>query len=633
MTVNEYNYLYRVDSPADLRRLSVDELRLYCDELRRFIIEQLASNPGHLGSSLGVVELTAALHYCFDTPDDKLVWDVGHQAYAHKIITGRRDVFHTNRKLDGISGFPRMSESPYDAFGGGHASVSISAALGMALAAALQGEKREVVAVIGDGALTGGLAFEGLNNAGASNADLLVVLNDNRISIDPNVGALKEYLLSITTSKRYNLFKHHTWTSLEKLPGLRRFIQKTGNALKHGLLQQSNLFEGLHFRYFGPVDGHDLGQLTRVLNDLKHIEGPRLLHVLTVKGKGYKPAEKEQSVWHAPGIFNPETGERIVYDSHNKPPRYQDVFGETILELARKNDKIVGITPAMPTGSSLNIMMEAMPERCFDVGIAEGHAVTFSAGLAASGLIPFCNIYSSFMQRGYDNVIHDVALQKLNVVMCLDRAGLVGEDGATHHGMFDLAYMRPIPNLTVASPLNEVELRNLMYTASTGKGAFVIRYPRGTGRMADWRQPLRELPVGKGQVLREGGDLAVLTIGPVGNQAADAIDLAAQEGISALHADLRFAKPLDEELLHGVGKRFKKVLTVENGVIKGGVGSAVLEFMNANGYDCRVEMLGIPDRFIEQGKIDELQRLCGFDTEGILAAIRALHAEKGKKTE
>lgn len=627
MVSGKYKYFYRVDSPADLRRLKPEELRVYCDELRQFIIEELSSNPGHLGSSLGVVELTAALHYVFNTPDDKLVWDVGHQAYAHKIITGRRDRFPTNRKLGGISGFPRMSESPYDAFGGGHASVSISAALGMATASALRGEKREVVAVIGDGALTGGLAFEGLNNAGASNANLLVVLNDNRIAIDPNVGALKEYLLSITTSKRYNVFKNRTWSGLERTPRLRRFIQKAGNAVKQGLLQQSNLFESMHFRYFGPVDGHDLDQLTRVLNDLKEIPGPKVLHVLTVKGKGYKPAEDDPSIWHAPGIFNPETGERITRTDINCPPRYQDVFGETLLELARANNKIVGITPAMPTGSSLNIMMEAMPERCFDVGIAEGHAVTFSAGLAASGLVPFCNIYSSFMQRSFDNLIHDVALQNLDVVMCLDRAGLVGEDGATHHGVFDIACLRPVPNLTVASPIDEIELRNLMYTASLGKGAFVIRYPRGTGRITQWRQPLSELPIGKGRILREGDDLALLSVGPIGNQAVDAADKAAAEGISVLHADLRFIKPLDEELLHTVGKRFRKIITVENGVIKGGVGSAVLEFMNLHGYPCTVEMLGVPDRFIEHGTIPELQHLCGFDAEGILAAIRALHSK------
>ena len=464
MQETQYKYLDKVDSPDDLKRLCPGELTQYCAELRRFIIAQLSSNPGHLGSSLGVVELTVALHYVLNTPDDKLVWDVGHQAYAHKIITGRRDRFCTNRKLGGLSGFPKMGESLYDAFGAGHSSTSISAALGIAIASARRGEKREVVAVIGDGALTGGLAFEGLNNAGASNANLLVVLNDNRMSIDPNVGALKEYLLNITTSKRYNQAKHHTWTRLERFPKLRRTIQKMGNALKGGFLQQSNLFESLNFRYFGPVDGHNVEQLTRVLKDLKEIPGPKLLHVLTVKGKGYQPAEEHQRTWHAPGLFNPETGERLGHTRNGAPPRYQDVFGETLLELARRDERIVGITPAMPTGCSLSIMMEQMPERCFDVGIAEGHAVTFSAGLAAQGLVPYCNIYSSFMQRAYDNVIHDVALQGLHVVMCLDRAGLVGEDGATHHGVFDLAAMLPVPGLTIASPMDEVELRNLMFT-------------------------------------------------------------------------------------------------------------------------------------------------------------------------
>lgn len=554
MAAFEYKYLDQINSPDDLKKLQPDELKVYCAELRHFIIEQLASNPGHLGSSLGVIELTVALHYVLNTPNDKLVWDVGHQAYAHKIITGRRDSFCTNRKLGGLSGFPRMDESTYDAFGGGHSSTSISAALGIAVASALRGEKREVVAVIGDGAMTGGLAFEGLNNAGASNADLLVILNDNRMSIDPNVGALKEYLLSITTSKRYNQVKSHAWTHLEGVPKLRRALQKLGNAFKGGMLQQSNLFESFNFRYFGPVDGHNVEALVRVLSDLKHIPGPKLLHVLTVKGKGYQPAEEHQRTWHAPGLFNPETGERIVKAKLGEPPRYQDVFGETLLELARQDDRIVGITPAMPTGSSLNIMMEQMPDRCFDVGIAEGHAVTFSAGLAADGLVPFCNIYSSFMQRAYDNVIHDVALQGLHVVMCLDRAGLVGEDGATHHGVFDLAGLLPVPGLTIASPLNEVELRNLMFTATKTSGPFVIRYPRGKGVISDWKRPMELLPIGEGQVLREGNEIALLSIGPVGNDAAWAAEQMVAEGVSVLHADLRFAKPLDEKLLHRIGR-------------------------------------------------------------------------------
>lgn len=630
----EYKYLYRINSPEDLKKLQVDELKSYCAELRHFIIGELASNPGHLGSSLGVVELTVALHYVLNTPDDKLVWDVGHQAYAHKIITGRRDSFCTNRKLGGISGFPRMDESPYDAFGVGHSSTSISAALGIAVASALRGEKREVVAVIGDGALTGGLAFEGLNNAGASNADLLVILNDNRMSIDPNVGALKEYLLSITTSKRYNQVKHHTWTHLERFPKFRRALQKVGNAFKGGVLQQSNLFESLNFRYFGPVDGHNVEALVRVLSDLKHIPGPKLLHVLTVKGKGYQPAEEHQRTWHAPGLFNPETGERIVKAKPGEPPRYQEVFGETLLELARQDDRIVGITPAMPTGSSLNIMMEQMPDRCFDVGIAEGHAVTFSAGLAAEGMVPFCNIYSSFMQRAYDNVIHDVALQGLHVVMCLDRAGLVGEDGATHHGVFDLAGLLPVPGLTIASPLNEVELRNLMFTALKTPGPFVIRYPRGKGVTPDWRRPMELLPIGKGQILREGDEIALLTLGPVGNDAAWAAEQMAAEGVSVLHADLRFAKPLDEELLHRIGQTFTQVVTVEDGVIEGGVGEAVLAFFNAHGYPCRVTSLGIQDRFIPHGTVDQLKAMCGYDWQGILQTLRQVHnAAHGPSTQ
>lgn len=628
MQETQYKYLDKVDSPDDLKRLCPGELTQYCAELRRFIIAQLSSNPGHLGSSLGVVELTVALHYVLNTPDDKLVWDVGHQAYAHKIITGRRDRFCTNRKLGGLSGFPKMGESLYDAFGAGHSSTSISAALGIAIASARRGEKREVVAVIGDGALTGGLAFEGLNNAGASNANLLVVLNDNRMSIDPNVGALKEYLLNITTSKRYNQAKHHTWTRLERFPKLRRTIQKMGNALKGGFLKQSNLFESLNFRYFGPVDGHNVEQLTRVLKDLKEIPGPKLLHVLTVKGKGYQPAEEHQRTWHAPGLFNPETGERLGHTRNGAPPRYQDVFGETLLELARRDERIVGITPAMPTGCSLSIMMEQMPERCFDVGIAEGHAVTFSAGLAAQGLVPYCNIYSSFMQRAYDNVIHDVALQGLHVVMCLDRAGLVGEDGATHHGVFDLAAMLPVPGLTIASPMDEVELRNLMFTAASGEGPFVIRYPRGNGVTRDWRRPMETLPLGRGRILREGKDLALLTIGPAGNDAAWAAEQAAGEGISVLHADLRFAKPLDERLLHRIGREFRRVITVEDGVVNGGVGAAVLAFMNRHGYPCRITMLGVEDRFVAHGTVAQLKEMCGYDAPGILRAIREAGAER-----
>lgn len=619
-----YKYLNSVNSPDDLKKLSLDEVCVYCTELRRFIIEQLAANPGHLGSSLGVVELTTMLHYIYDTPHDKLVWDVGHQAYAHKIITGRRDVFATNRKLGGISGFPKMDESPYDAFGGGHASVSISAAFGMARAAELLGEKRKVVAVLGDGALTGGLAFEGLNNAGASDSDILVILNDNHMSIDPNVGALKEYLLRLTTSKKYNLLKNKTWDLLSPVPKVRRAVQKAGSSIKQGWLQQSNLFEALNFRYFGPVDGHDVRMLDKVLRGLKDIPGPKVLHVLTVKGKGYGPAEEQQSIWHAPGCFDPDTGERITGVGDGMPPRYQDVFGHTMVELARLNDKIVGITPAMPSGCSLNIMMEEMPGRTFDVGIAEGHAVTFAAGLAASGLIPFCNIYSSFMQRAYDNVIHDVALQKLPVVFCLDRAGLVGEDGPTHHGVFDLAFFLPIPNLVISSPLNEADLRNLMYTAQKSGQPFVIRYPRGNAEGVGWKDGLAELPVGRARVLREGTDVALLTLGPVGNVAARAADRAVAGGLSVFHADLRYAKPLDEELLHDVGRRFSRVVTVEDGVVRGGVGSTVAEFLSRNGYACRVETLGIGDEFIGQGSLRELHAVCGLDEAGIFGRLTGL---------
>ena len=637
-----YRFLEKIDSPADLRRLTIAELDEYCGELRSFIIGQLAKNPGHLGASLGTVELTAALHYTFDTPDDKIVWDVGHQAYPHKIITSRRDLFATNRKMGGLSGFPRICESEYDAFGGGHASVSISAALGIAKASELLGQKRHVVAVIGDGALTGGLAFEGLNNAGASGSDILVILNDNSISIDQNVGAMKEYLLSLTTSARYNRLKTKVWQMLDPTPTVRRAIQKIGNALKSGLLQQSNLFESLNFRYFGPVDGHDVQALCRVLGDLKHIPGPKLLHILTVKGKGYLPAEQNQPLWHAPGLFNPETGEITSQSQIDRCPRYQDIFGEALTELATLDERIVGITPAMPTGCSLNIMMERMPERCFDVGIAEGHAVTFSAGLATMGLRPFCNIYSSFMQRAYDNAIHDVALQNLGVVFCLDRAGLVGEDGATHHGAFDIACFMPIPNMVISAPRNEGQLRALMYTASVSGKPFVIRYPRGKGPGVGIDAPFEMLSVGRAQMLRDceggvvddsdtdGGEdsgtgggkgVAVLSLGHVGNFAAEAVGRAAAEGVPVAHIDMIYAKPLDEDMLHRVGRRFARVITVEDGVVTGGVGSAVTDFMAAHGYPCRIEKLGIPDAFIEHGTPAELHRLCGYDAEGIYRAI------------
>lgn len=621
MEKREYNWLDRVDSPRDLKRLSLDELRLYCDELRHYIIEQCAVNPGHLASSLGAVELAAAIHYVFDTPDDRLVWDVGHQAYAHKIITGRREAFRTNRKLGGISGFPRIAESPYDAFGGGHSSVSISAAFGMAKAAELRGEKRQVIAVIGDGAMTGGLAFEGMNNAGASRkTNMLVVLNDNNMAIDQATGALKSYLLHISTSKRYNAFKNRLWRWFAHVPPLLTLCRRAGNAVKHGLLQKSNLFESFNFRYFGPVDGHDVRALVTVLRALKEIDGPKLLHVMTVKGKGYLPAEHDQPAWHAPGRFNPDTGERI--SAPGGAARYQDVFGETLLELARRDGRVVGVTPAMPSGCSMNILLREMPGRCFDVGIAEGHAVTFSAGLAAAGMVPFCNIYSSFMQRAYDNVIHDVAIQDLPVVMCLDRGGLVGEDGVTHHGVFDMAAFGAVPGLTIAAPMNEPELRNMMYTALGSGHPFMIRYPRGHGEGLPWRgEKFETLPVGRGRRLREGADVALLTVGTVGNAAARAAGRAAAEGVSVAHYDLRFVKPLDEALLDEVGRKFRRVVTVEDGSLRGGVGEAVAAFFNGRGYDVRVQRLGIGDEWVEHGTPGQLYALCGYDEEGILRAL------------
>ena len=624
MMHSEYKWLDRIDSPDDLKKLSGSDLRQYCDELRQYIIEQCSSNPGHLASSLGAVELAVALHYVFNTPDDKIVWDVGHQTYAHKIITGRREAFRTNRKLGGISGFPRMSESPYDAFGGGHASVSISAAFGMAKAAELRGEQRQVVAVIGDGSMTGGLAFEGLNNAGASKqTNLLVILNDNNMAIDQATGALKNYLVKISTSRRYNAIKRRLWRILSHTPAVLRFCQKAGNAVKQGLLKNSNLFESLNFRYFGPIDGHNLPELVRVLTALQRIEGPKLLHVMTVKGKGYKPAECNKPVWHAPGKFNPETGERIV--SKTEVARYQDVFGQTLLELARADERIVGITPAMPSGSSMNILMKEMPERCFDVGIAEGHAVTFSAGLAAAGMVPFCNIYSSFMQRAYDNVIHDVAIQRLPVVMCLDRGGLVGEDGATHHGAFDLAYFGTVPNLTVAAPMNELELRNMMFTALESGRPFAIRYPRGNGAGVAWRdEPFAAMEIGRGRCLKEGERIAVLTIGTVGNFASEAIARMEADGIRVAHYDLRFAKPLDQELLHEVGRKFRCVVTVEDGALRGGVGEAVVAFFCEHGYLPKVVSLGIPDRFVEHGTPAQLYAQCGYDAEGIYRTLKSL---------
>ena len=616
MQETQYKYLDKVDSPDDLKRLRAGELTQYCAELRRFIIAQLSSNPGHLGSSLGVVELTVALHYVLNTPDDKLVWDVGHQAYAHKIITGRRDRFCTNRKLGGLSGFPKMGESLYDAFGAGHSSTSISAALGIAIASARRGEKREVVAVIGDGALTGGLAFEGLNNAGASNANLLVVLNDNRMSIDPNVGALKEYLLNITTSKRYNQAKHHTWTRLERFPKLRRTIQKMGNALKGGFLQQSNLFESLNFRYFGPVDGHNVEQLTRVLKDLKEIPGPKLLHVLTVKGKGYQPAEEHQRTWHAPGLFNPETGERLGHTRNGAPPRYQDVFGETLLELARRDERIVGITPAMPTGCSLSIMMEQMPERCFDVGIAEGHAVTFSAGLAAQGLVPYCNIYSSFMQRAYDNVIHDVALQGLHVVMCLDRAGLVGEDGETHHGVFDVAFLDSVPGMTVLAPSSYAELEGMLEQAVLHvNGPVAIRYPRGgEGAYRGDAGP------GHAAVLRRGDDITLVSYGILINDVLEAAELLAGEGIQAEVVKLNVITPLDPELVLKSVKKTKVLLTAEDSAAHGSVGERLAAAVAEAGLTAKVLCRTSGDKFVTHGALSCLKQELGLDSAGIFRA-------------
>lgn len=621
----EYDLLYKVNSPTDLKRLSIDELPQYCRELRQYIIEECSKNPGHLASSLGTIELTVAIHYVYDCPNDKLVWDVGHQAYAHKIITGRRDSFPTNRKLGGISGFPRMAESEYDSFGAGHSSTSISAAYGLAKAAELQGDDNYVVAVIGDGAMTGGLAFEGLNNAGEKKkGKLLVIFNDNEMAIDQATGALDGYLARMSSSQFYNRFKRGLWRILSHIPPVLRFFQKAGNAVKQGLLQNSNLFESLNFRYFGQLDGHDVKGLVRMISALKDIDEPKLLHVITTKGKGYTPAEDNQSVWHAPGKFNPETGERIP--SPTSAARYQDVFGHTLLELARENDKIVGVTPAMPSGCSMSIMMQQMPERCFDVGIAEAHAVTFSAGLAAGGMHPVCNIYSSFMQRAYDNVIHDVALQNLPVTFCLDRGGLVGEDGATHHGVFDLAYFACIPNMIVAAPMNEAELRNMLYTATNTPTPYSLRYPRGCGVGVEWKnKPFELIPTGKGRKLKDGEELAILTIGHVGNVAAEAIaEVEQSEKATIAHYDIRFAKPLDEELLHEVGKRFTKIITIEDGVLRGGVGEAITSFLNDNGYNTKVARLGISDKFIEHGTLEQLHAICGFDKEGIIAKIKEL---------
>jgi 1-deoxy-D-xylulose-5-phosphate synthase len=633
MTPSQGTILSKINIPDDLRKLPIEELPQLCKEIRHFILEVISRNPGHLGASLGVVELTVAIHYVYNTPDDKLIWDVGHQAYAHKILTGRKDVFFTNRTYKGISGFPRRTESEYDAFGTGHSSTSISAALGMAVAAALSGNNNQQhIAVIGDGSMTGGMAMEALNNAGVSKANLLVILNDNGIAIDKNVGGLSKYLTDITTSRTYNRLKDKVWVLMGGKTrygrNSRAIVKQFGNAVKATLLKESNLFESFGFRYFGPVDGHDVVRLVHLMRDLKNISGPKLLHVVTVKGKGFERAEKEQTLYHAPGQFDKETGELKETHCQDQPPKYQVVFGKTIIELAELNKKIVGVTPAMPTGCSLNMMMVKMPNRAFDVGIAEQHAVTFSAGMAARGMIPFCNIYSTFMQRAYDQLIHDVALQNLQVVFCLDRGGLVGEDGATHHGVFDLAFLRAVPNLTICSPMNELELRNMMYTAQLpGNGPFAIRYPRNRGISPDWKKPFEALPVGKGRMIREGKDLAFITIGHTGNYTLEACRELSEQGIEAALYDIRFLKPIDNELLQSVLEKYRKVITIEDGTILGGLGSAVIEFANDHNFDTEIVRLGVPDRFIEQGTIEELHKECGYDEKGIVnAAIELSHS-------
>lgn len=632
MNLNETKFLRLVDTPDDLKKLQRNELPQLCSELRQFIIDELSHNPGHLASSLGVVELSVALHYVFNTPYDRIIWDVGHQAYAHKILTGRRDRFSTNRQFKGLCGFPTPKESEYDAFGTGHSSTSISAALGMSVAALLKNERdRQVVAVIGDGAMTGGLAFEGLNNASMDKNNMLIILNDNNMAIDPLKGGFTQYLTDIITSKTYNNLRYKTYKFLKKKSLMdessKNRVQRFNTSLKTLLSkQQNNIFEGLNLRYFGPVDGHDVEGLVRILSEIKNFSGPKVLHLVTVKGKGYKPAEDSVTIWHAPGEFNVQTGER-KHPHLNKttPPLYQDVFGHTLLELARMNEKIVGITPAMPSGCSMNIMQKELPERVFDVGIAEGHAVTFSAGLAKEGLIPYCNIYSSFMQRAYDNIIHDAALQNLHVVLCIDRAGIVGADGATHHGLLDLAYLRCIPNVTIAAPINEIELRNLLYTAQDAQGVFAIRYPRGRGVCPDWQQPFQQLPVGKGQQLAEGDDMAIISIGAIGNTVVQALKMYYEEygtQKQIAHYDMRYLKPIDSEILHQVGKKYSKIMTVEDGVISGGLGSAVLEFMADNGYTPKVKRLGINDCFVEHGSTAELYNMLELDVPGITKQIK-----------
>ena len=643
METTNQRLLSQITYPADLRKLDAGQLPEVCQELREEIVKELSVNPGHLASSLGVVELTVALHYVFNTPDDRLVWDVGHQAYGHKMLTGRREQFCTNRKLGGIRPFPSPDESPYDTFTCGHASNSISAALGMAVAAKALGDKQhpapKVVAIIGDGAMSGGLAFEGLNNVSSTDNDLLIILNDNDMSIDRAVGGMEKYLLQLDTNATYNRlrFKASQWLKARGMmnDNRRKGLIRLNNAVKSALAHQQNIFEGMNIRYFGPFDGHNVQEQVRILRQLKDMRGPKLLHLHTTKGKGYEPAEKQATIWHAPGKFDAQTGERIVSDATNEPPKYQDVFGETLLELAQQNPRIVGVTPAMPTGCSMNIMMKAMPDRTFDVGIAEGHAVTFSAGMAKEGLLPFCNIYSAFAQRAYDNIIHDAAILRLPVVICLDRAGLVGQDGPTHHGAFDMAFLRPIPNLTICSPMDEHELRRLMFTAQLpDKGTFVIRYPRGHGVLTDWRCPLEPVEVGTGRKLREGTDVAVLTIGPIGNDVAKVIDElskpsatsdsttgSAGKTLSVAHYDLRFLKPLDERLLHEVGSRFSRIVTIEDGVRNGGMGSAVLEWMSDHGYQPKITRLGLPDHFVEHGTVAELRQIVGLDRDSIRRAL------------
>jgi 1-deoxy-D-xylulose-5-phosphate synthase len=631
MIIKPGKLLAKIDSPNDLKKLSKDQLVQICDELRQFIVDNVSVYGGHFGASLGVVELTVALHYVLNTPEDQLVWDVGHQAYGHKILTGRKGQFHTNRLYGGLSGFPKRKESEYDTFGVGHSSTSISAALGMAVASKYKGDfKKQHVAVIGDGSMTGGMAFEAMNHAGVSDTNMLIILNDNCMSIDPNVGALKDYLTDITTSHTYNKVKDEVWNMLGKISmfgsSAQEIVSKVEGAIKSAVLKQSNLFESLNLRYFGPVDGHDVHHLVEILADMRDIPGPKILHCVTVKGKGYAPAETgNKTTWHAPGLFDKVTGE--IYKkvpTTPQAPKYQDVFGHTIVELARENGKIMGVTPAMPSGSSMNIMMAEMPDRAFDVGIAEQHAVTFSAGLATQGLIPFCNIYSSFMQRAYDQVVHDVCLQNLQVVFCLDRAGFAGADGPTHHGAYDISFFRCIPNLVVSSPMNEEELRNLMYTATKFEGPFSIRYPRGQGVMVDWRTPMREIPIGQGRIIKEGEDVAILTIGHIGNYAVTACDMLKKDSFNPAHYDMRFVKPLDEALLHEVFGKFKKVVTVEDSCLMGGFGSSVLEWMVDNGYSAQVRRLGIPDRVVEHGEQIELHRECGFDPEGIATAVKQM---------